>query len=119
MIKVAAWPVMLLSLPYGVADSQPRHDSYHRLDATQIRKTLVSHQFTDEVHWAERYRPDGTIEGASMGRTFVKNWRVQANELCIRDTKGEICYEVWRAGKTVEFRRSGGDDFPRAGIIRP
>ena len=94
-----------------------------QLKGAQIRAAFAGQEFTDEVHWAERYQADGTVTGKSMGRMLVKHWSVKTDLLCVRDDKAagdepEVCSEVWKAGAKVELRRPGGDNFPKEGILR-
>ena len=93
--------------------------AFLRLKAVDIRKTFSGQEFSDQVHWSERYRSDGTVEGSSMGRRFSKRWVVTQDQLCVTDNEGEDCREVWKDGSKIELRRWSDDDLAKAGIIRP
>jgi hypothetical protein len=53
-------------------------------------------EFTDQVHWVERYGADGTLTTREMGTTRVGTWRVEDDQLCVDLGKegGRGCYEV-------------------------
>ena len=94
-----------------------------QLRGGQIRVAFGGQEFTDEVHWAERYQADGSVTGKSMGRDIHKRWSIKADLLCLRDDKAaadsaEDCFEVWKADAKVELRLVGGDAFPKEGILR-
>ena len=94
-----------------------------QVKGAQIRQLFAGREFTDEKHWTEHYKADGTLAGTSMGRGLAKRWRVAADLLCVTDDKAPAdteadCREVWTSGGKVELRRPGGDDFPKEGILR-
>jgi hypothetical protein len=91
---------------------------FRRINAAEIRKTFAGREFSDEIHWVETYKADGTLQGSGMGRPFTKRWSIKNDQLCLSDMKGEDCREVWTSGKTVELRRDAADDLGKRGIIR-
>jgi hypothetical protein len=112
-----ATSMMMLSLsspPHARAEDA----RFVRIKAAEIRKVFLGREFSDEVHWVQRYLPDGRLEGASMGRKITKRWSIKDDTLCITDDRGEDCREVWKAGSKVEPRRWGDDELPEAGIVR-
>ena len=81
-----------------------------KLTGAQIQARFAGMELSDDVHWRDMYERNGKISSQSMGRSRSGTWRVEKNELCVeigRDQGG--CYEVWLAGKKVEFRRAGFD----------
>lgn len=93
--------------------------AFKRLSTPEIRKAFVGWEFTDEIHWFYRFKPDGRIEGASMGRRVTQTWVVRDGKLCIAANKGdEDCREVWRKDNQIELRRYADDPVPDAGILR-
>ena len=112
---VALLGFALLALPV----TAPAKDTpLHRIKTAEIRKTFAGREFSDEIHWAETYKTNGTLEGSGMGRRFSKRWAVRNDMLCLSDDKGEDCREVWASGTTVELRRDAADDLGKRGIIR-
>jgi hypothetical protein len=84
-------------------------EKFMRLSGSQIRAQFAGMEMTDEVHWRESYKRDGSFNSRSMGRMRSGTWMIQRNELCVDlgpDTNGG-CYEVWMAGKAVELRPTG------------
>ena len=103
--------------------AQAAEAALKQLKAALIRAAFAVQEFTDEVHWAERYNADGTVTGKSMGRALAKHWSVAAGLLCITDDQAAAdesadCREVWKAGSRTELRRPGSDSFPKEGILR-
>jgi hypothetical protein len=84
-------------------------EKFTRLSGSQIRARFSGMEMTDEIHWRESYKRDGSFNSRSMGKMRSGRWLVQGNELCIdlgADTNGG-CYAVWMAGKAVELRPTG------------
>ena len=77
-------------------------------------------EFTDQVHWAERYGADGTLTTREMGTTRVGTWRVEDDQLCVDLGKegGRGCYEVWISGNKVELRAPGSSAYPAQGVLQ-
>ena len=76
-------------------------------------------EMSDDVHWRDRYERNGTITSDSMGRKRTGKWKIEKNELCVdlgEDRRD--CYEVWLAGKKVEFRREGYDGSIMEGTLQ-
>jgi len=86
-------------------------DGFKRLNAAEIRKTIVGKTITDGTHWSDKFSSDGTVESIMHGQVLAGRWRVRGGELCIGDSKGktqaENCFEVWRRGHAIEYRRNG------------
>lgn len=109
---------LLTILTTATADSAPL--SFKRLAAEEIRKSLIGREFTDEVHWFYRFKKNGMIEGASMGRRVNRMWQIQEGRLCMSAEKREPdCREVWKAGTRIELRRYADDPLPDTGRLRP
>ena len=85
-------------------------EPFHRLTGAQIQAKLAGMEMSDDVHWRDKFERDGTLNSHSMGRKATGKWWVKNNEICIdrgKDLGG--CYQVWLAGRKVEFRREGLD----------
>jgi hypothetical protein len=75
-------------------------------------------EITDEVHWVELYRPDGTVISRSMGKNRQGKWQVEADELCVEFEDSADCFEFWLAGHRVRLKRSGTDASPIDAVLR-
>jgi hypothetical protein len=84
-------------------------EKFQKLTARQIRVKFAGMELTDNVHWRDAYRRNGTVMSTSMGRKRTGKWRVENDQLCIEFEKEPIpsCYDVWLSGKQVELRREG------------
>jgi hypothetical protein len=86
-------------------------DEFKQLSAAEIRSRVVGRVVTDEAHWSDHFRADGTIGSIDLGETVPARWRLQGNELCTTrryKTGSETgCVEVWMSGDKVEYRRDG------------
>jgi hypothetical protein len=69
----------------------------------------VERTFTDGTHFSTRYHADGTVDGVSMGQKVANRWTTEADELCITNRFGELCYAVWMRGTDVELVYRGSD----------
>src|SRR5215203_2245805 len=103
MVAAAVAGLVLASTGLTVAAEKFRH-----LTGAQIRDRFVGMDLSDDVHWRDSYRRDGTLLNQAMGKERSGTWRIENNQLCIdlgKDSGG--CYDVWLAGSNVEFRRDG------------
>jgi hypothetical protein len=87
-------------------------DPYHRLSAREIRAQIIGHVVTDEAHWSQHFRPDGTLHSIVVSQLRRGTWTIKGPTLCLtlttrqQDTTTE-CYEVWRWKDHVEYRDNG------------
>ena len=77
-------------------------------------------EFTDQVHWLERYGADRTLTTREMGKTRVGTWRAEDDQLCVDlgNEGGRGCYEVWISGNKVELRAPGSFAYPAQGVLK-
>jgi hypothetical protein len=110
---VAAMTCCVLSLSLGAVTAE----EFKKLSSPQIRRAFAAMEFTDQVHWVERYGADGTLTTREMGKTRVGTWRVEDDQLCVDLGKegGRGCYEVWISGNKVELRIPGSSAYPAQG----
>src|SRR5262249_36874588 len=75
-----------------------------------VKARLAGMEVTDQVHWIEHFRRDGTYRVWSMGEPRTGKWRIAKGELCIDDEmpNPETCTEVWLSGNKIQFRLPGG-----------
>jgi len=101
-------PTAVIVIVISVISSATLHaeEKFQRLKGQQIRAKFAGMELTDQSHWGEVFKPNGTLKSFSMGHRTVGKWRVQKDQLCL-DRGSELvggCYEVWLAGKKVELR---------------
>ncbi len=101
----------LLGLVAIVDDQAVRADNYEgfkKLKAAQIRKAFVGKEYTDDVHFSNKFNADGSIDTFSLGRQSKDKWHIESDTLCLEEG-GRIakCYEVWKKGEAVSLRRPG------------
>jgi hypothetical protein len=102
------------------ANSSVAAEDFRKLNSSQIRRSFTDMDFTDQVHWVEKYGADGTLTTREMGTTRVGTWRVEDDQLCVDLGKegGRGCYEVWMSGTKVELRTPGSSAYPAQGILQ-
>jgi len=95
-------------------------EDFKKLSDPQIRRAFAAMEFTDQVHWVERYGADGTLTTREMGKTRVGTWRLEDDQLCVDLGKegGRECYEVWISGNKVELRTPGSSAYPAQGVLQ-
>jgi hypothetical protein len=101
-------------------DSPIAAEDFKKLSDSQIRRAFTAMEFTDQVHWVERYGADGTLTTREMGKTRVGTWRVEDDQLCVDlgNEGGRGCYEVWISGNKVELRAPGSSAYPAQGVLQ-
>lgn len=109
MIRIQA----ALSLILGLLVFGPGVDAaekFKKLTGAQIQAKFSGMEMSDDVHWRDFYDFGGAFISRSMGRKRAGKWWINKNELCIDRGKDDGgCYQVWIAGRKVEFRRPGLD----------
>jgi hypothetical protein len=118
MLKAVAGLVSLLVVAALPGSAAAQSNGPRRIKNADIGKLFSGREFSDEIHWAERYDKNGILEGSGSGRRYTKRWAVKDGQLCITDDEGEDCREVWIAGPRVELRRWSDDEVPKTGILR-
>jgi hypothetical protein len=87
-------------------------DPFHRLSAREIRAQIIGKVVTDNAHWSQHFRPDGTLHAIVLAQLRQGTWRINGHALCLtlkrrqQDTTTE-CYEVWRWKDHIEYRENG------------
>jgi hypothetical protein len=105
---------------FSVPDSPEAGESFKKLSSPQIRQSFAGMEFTDQVHWVEKYGTDGTLRTREMGKTRLGTWRVEDDQLCVDLGKegGRGCYDVWISGHRVELRTPGSSAYPAQGVLQ-
>ena len=94
-----------------------KKEGFKHLTGQQIRQAFVGKKFTDDVHFANEYKADGSILAISMGKKQTNKFAITENQLCVTDNFGETCYAVWKKGNEVRLI-VGDSDFSLDGFLR-
>jgi hypothetical protein len=98
-----------------MVDPQAQADvAWRRVHGPELRATFVDHELADGVHYAYRFRSDGTFSGLNMGKRMNGAWHVSGDEFCwtvSRRGADEECYEVESRGRWVRLLRDGSEAF--------
>ena len=91
VLSVTAMAICVLSFSKAGAA-----EDFKKLNSAQIRRSFAAMEFTDQVHWVERYGADGTLTTREMGKTRVGTWHSEDDQLCVDLGKdgGRGYYEV-------------------------
>ena len=87
-------------------------DPFRRLSAREIRAKIVGKVITDEAHWSQHFRPDGTLHSIVLSQLKHGTWKINGNTLCLtlktrKQATTTECYEVWMWKDHVEYRENG------------
>jgi hypothetical protein len=117
--QLLAAAVAIIAGVASVACTAGAEERFQQLTGVQIRAKFAGMQFTDEVHWAEKYEPNGKLSTEEMGAKRVGTWRIQKDELCTNYAKegADSCFEVWMAGRKVEMRTPGSESSSLDGVL--
>ena len=85
------------------AFTSPEAEGFRRLPAAQITRAFRGKSFSDGVHFTHNYRADGRVDGFNMGKKVGSTWVVKGGRLCVTESLGEICYEVWQKGSGIRL----------------
>ena len=89
-----------------------------KLNAAEIRATLVGMDFTDEIHWAIQHFRDGSVKSFHMGTGDTGRWRFEKDVFCVDYVKAQPeCHEVWRSGPALQLRRAHDGSVYLEGIL--
>ena len=87
-------------------------ENWKAVKGASLRGLLPGKALGDDVHFAYRFRSDGTFAGTEMGRDVRGKWRVAADEICwtwTRPPGAEECYAVEKDGAALRMLRSGSE----------
>ena len=86
-------------------------DLFHRLSAQEIRTKIIGNVITDDTHWSQHFRPDGTLHAIALARLRQGTWHIEGDTLCRTLTRRgkttTACSEVWMWQDRVEYREQG------------
>jgi hypothetical protein len=86
--------------------------TFTRLSAREIRAKIVGKVVTDDAHWSQHFRSDGTLHSIVLSQLKQGTWKINGNALCLtlktrkQETTTE-CYEVWMWKDQIEYRQNG------------
>ena len=95
-------------------------DSGKVVQRKALRALFAEREFGDDVHFAYRFRGDGTFSGTEMGKNVIGTWRLSGREICwtwTRPPGAEECYVVRRNGAEVSLFRNGVEQW--YGVLKP
>lgn len=100
--RICAGIAMLCTINSVLAQEVFKH-----LSAAEIKQTITGKMVADGPHWADRFARDGTVESVMQGQAQKGHWSVRGSNLCLAylNAKTEECFEVWRHGQMIEYRR--------------
>ena len=85
-----------------------------------LQSLFADKEYGDSVHYAYRFRRDGTFSGTEMAKDVRGTWRVKGNDLCWRWTQppgAEECYRAERDGDAVRLLKNGSEAW--YGTLKP
>ena len=86
-------------------------DPFHRLSAQEIRTTIIGNVITDDTHWSQHFRPDGTLHAIALSRLRQGTWHIEGDTLCRTLTRRgkttTTCSAIWMWQDRVEYREQG------------
>ena len=95
-------------------------ENWKAVKGPALRSTFAGKEYGDDVHYAYRFRPDGTFSGTEMAKDVRGTWRVTDSEICWRWTRprgAEECYRVERDGTAVRLLKDGSEAW--FGTLKP
>ena len=107
-----AWvTVLVLTLVLTVVYARAAEE-FQRLSAREIRAQIIGNVITDEAHWSQHFRPNGTLQSIVVSQLKQGTWKIHGHTLCLTLTmhKQAItteCYEIWRWKDHIEYRDNG------------
>jgi hypothetical protein len=117
--QLLAITVAMIAAVTSLVCSAEAEERFQKLTGAQIRAKFTGMQFTDEVHWAEKYEPNGKLSTEEMGAKCDGAWRVQNDKLCTNYVKdgADNCFEVWMSGRKIEMRTPGSENSSLEGVL--
>ncbi len=107
MLTRALFATALLILPALAAS--PESAGFKKLTGPQIQRALNGKQFSDGIHFSYRFGAGGKSQSTRMGKTTIDKWAISKDKLCMTDSFGENCYDVWTKGSAVKLAIDGSD----------
>jgi hypothetical protein len=85
-------------------------EDWHGVSGTGLRALFSDKEFADGVHFAYRFKADGSFTGTEMAKDVTGSWRVRGDELCWSWRGGPSeCYQVQRDGAHVRMLINGSE----------
>ena len=78
----------------------------------RLRALFAQKEFGDGVHFAYRFKADGTFTGTEMAKTVSGTWQVVGDRFCwswVRPPGPRECYEVQQDGKNLRLLVNGSE----------
>lgn len=87
----------------------PATEGFKKLNGAEIKRAFTGHSFSDHTHYSFRYVADGSLQGMSMGTKISRRWWIEDDLLCLTDSFGQTCHDVWRKGAAIQLLPEGTD----------
>lgn len=109
--KTALLPILMFGLYLGSAIAAPPEASaWQPLKGANLHSAFANMELGDDVHFAYRFRADGSFEGTEMAKHISGTWRTTAKEFCWHLTQPpdeEECHTIQRNGHDIRAFRNG------------
>ena len=57
--------------------------TFTRLSAREIRAKIIGKVVTDDAHWSQHFRLDGTLHSIVLSQLKQGTWKINGNTLCL------------------------------------
>lgn len=101
---------LLAAVSLVIATATLAETKLRKLNAGEVRQTLIGKVISDGYHWRYHLKENGSIDGSEMGRPRNGRWHLEGSRLCIVITAGaapDQCWDVMREGKNLVFAING------------
>ena len=95
-------------------------ENWKAVNGQTLKRMFAGAEYGDDIHYAYRFRSDGTFSGTEMAKDVRGKWRVKGDELCWRWTRppgAEECYRAERDGAAVRLIKDGSEAW--FGTLKP
>lgn len=90
------------------------------VEGRALREMFAEREFGDGVHFAYRFRADGSFSGTEMAKDVRGTWRLSGREICwtwTRPRSAEECYIARQSGAEISLFRNGSEQW--YGTLKP
>jgi len=114
--RTAPWTLVAALLCFGVHAAE----NWKAVNGQALKAMFAGAEYGDDVHYAYRFRSDGTFSGTEMAKDVRGTWRVKGDDLCWRWTHpagAEECYRAERNGAAIRLLKNGSEAW--YGTLKP
>lgn len=101
---------LLAAVLLVVATATAAETKLRKLNAGEVRQTLIGKVISDGYHWRYHLKENGLIDGTELARSRKGRWHLEGSRLCIVITAGaapDECWDVMREGKKLVLGING------------